>query len=328
MHRWNLFLVTLFSVGSVTTLDAAPPTEQDWWTGIGRYVGTFDLVSDQSDEPAGQFTMRWEVPFKLTEYAFHGSSGNSREISNGFCTWNETTKRPEFSEVEFGSEGRTVTEGYCTDLTPTGTTWKCRTWDSTGVIRTFTITDTLDADGNFSRAVSDVTGKPLPLKIIKWQRANGFLHHFPGAEDFVGTWDSNENDQKVVTIIEWGPGKRSLLESDHRVNADGSKTLIATCAYMYDEEKENLYAHYMNAQGVSAWANPTVTSDGSTHTITMDWVGTAKGGDVSVDVVTKIDGKAKTVTNHVTNFMMGGAPVPDGPAKQAMEQTVVMTRQK
>ena len=84
MHRLNLFLVALFSVGSVTTLDAAPPTEQDWWTGVGRYAGTFDLVTDQSDEPAGQFTMRWEVPFKITEYAFHGSSGNSREISNGF----------------------------------------------------------------------------------------------------------------------------------------------------------------------------------------------------------------------------------------------------
>ena len=165
------------------------------------------------------------------------------------------------------------------------------------------------------------------MKIIKWKRANGFHHHFPGAADFVGTWNSTENGQKVVTVIEWGPGKRSLLESDHRVNADGSKTLIASCAYMYDEQKENLYAHYTNAQGVSAWANPTVTSDGSTHTITIDWTGTAKGSNVSVDVVTKIDGKAKTVTNHVSDFMIEGAPMPDGPARQAMESTVVMTRQ-
>ena len=326
MHRLNLFLVALFSVGSVTTLDAAPPTEQDWWTGVGRYAGTFDLVTDQSDEPAGQFTMRWEVPFTLTEYAFHGSDG-TKALSNGFCSWNETTKRPEFTEVELAAEGRIVTEGYCTDLTPTAMTWKCRAWNSTGVIRTFTIVDTLDADGDFSRTVSDLTGKPLPMKIIKWKRANGFHHHFPGAADFVGTWNSTENGQKVVTVIEWGPGKRSLLESDHRVNADGSKTLIASCAYMYDEQKENLYAHYTNAQGVSAWANPTVTSDGSTHTITIDWTGTAKGSNVSVDVVTKIDGKAKTVTNHVSDFMIEGAPMPDGPARQAMESTVVMTRQ-
>ncbi|MAJ47818.1 MAG: hypothetical protein CBC35_11220 [Planctomycetes bacterium TMED75] len=327
MHRLNLLFVALFSCGTAATLDAAPPTEQDWWTGFGRYVGTFDLVTDQSDEPSGQFTMRWEEPFKLTDYAFHGA-GDTVEVSSGFGFWNASTKRAEFTEIEEGPEGRLVYDGYCSDMTATTMTWKCRAWDSTGVVRTFTVVDTMDANGDFTREIKDVTGKPFPMKIIKWTRANGFLHHFPGAEDFVGTWNSTENGQKVVTVIEWGPGKRSLHESDHRVNADGSKTLIATCAYLYDEQKENLYAHYINAQGVSAWANPTVTSDGSTHTLTMDWAGTAKGSDVSVNVVCTIDGKAKTVTNHVSGFTIGGVPVPDGPVKQAMEETVVMTRQK
>ena len=43
--------------------------------------------------------------------------------------------------------------------------------------------------------------------------------------------------------------------------------------------------------------------------------------------VLNIDGKAKTVTNHVSDFMIEGVPMPDGPARQAMESTVVMTRQ-
>ena len=327
MHRLNLLFIALFSVGTVTTLDAAPPTEQDWWTGIGRYIGTFDLVTDKSDEPSGQFTMRWEEPFKLTDYAFH-AAGKTVEVSSGFSYWNATAKRPEFTEIEEGPEGRLVYDGYCSDMTPTTMTWKCRAWNSTGVVRTFTIIDTMDLDGNFSRAIEDVTGKPFPMKVIKWTRANGFLHHFPGAEDFVGTWNSTENGQKIVTVIEWGPGKRSLMESDHRVNADGSKTLTGTCTYMYDEQEDILYAHYIDSNGVSAWANPTVTSDGSTHTVTVDWAGTAKGNNVSVNVVTKIDGKAKTVTNHISDFMVEDVPFPDGPVKQALEQTVVMTRQK
>ena len=327
MHRLNMFMIAVFSIGVATNLEAAPPTEQDWWTGVGRYVGTFDLVTDQSAEPAGQFTMAWDEPFKVARYSFRSTS-DVMETNAGFCFWNPKTKRAEFSEIEESSEGRVVYQGHCTDMTPTTMTWKAKTWDSTGEIRTFTIVDTLDLNGNFDREIKDVTGKPLPMKVTQWRRANGFLHHFPGAEDFVGTWDSTENGQKMVTVIEWGPGKRSLHESDHRVNADGSKTLVATCSYMYDEENQGLYAHYINADGVSAWSNPTVTSDGSTHTITMDWEGTAKGNAVSVNVVTKIDGKAKTVSNHISDFMISGVPFPKGPVRQALEQTVVMTRQK
>ena len=172
MHRLNLLFVALFSVGTVgtvATLDAAPPTEQDWWTGIGRYMGTFNLMIDGSDEPKGEFTMRWEEPFKLTDYAYHGT-GDAMHTNAGFSFWNPKNKRAEFTEVMEVEEGRFATEGYCTDISPTAVTWNCRCWNDTGLVRTFTITDTFDAEGDISRAITNVTGGAIKMNSAKWKR--------------------------------------------------------------------------------------------------------------------------------------------------------------
>ncbi len=327
MHRLNLVLSASIALGAVAALEAAPPTEDNWWMGVGRYTGDFHLSADGSDAPIGKFSMRWVKPFEVSSYTYL-AAGDQAQTNTGFCMWNDATKRAEFTEVEQGSEGRVIYQGYCSDMTPTSMTWTCRCWSEQGEIRQFTVTDTMDANGNLGRTMKVTKGTPTPVNFVKWIRTNDFLEQFAGAADFVGTWRYQFGDTRQETVIEWGPGRRSLLERDYRVGKDGTRVLSATCTYMIDEETGELYAHYTDNQGLSAWANPTVTTDGSTHTMTADWQGTANGGSVGLTTVSTLKGRGDTLTNTMDDFEVDGAALPAGPLAKALSKPVTMTRVK
>jgi len=325
MHS-RIILAGLISAGFTTSLDAAPPTDQDWWATLGQYAGTFDITTD-TGLPGGQYSLEWEEPFSVARFAFHTSGGDTNS-SSGVCFWNPSSERCEFAMVQEGPEGRLYYDGHITDASPGVVTWACRGWNDSGVVRTFTAVDSMSADGNIARVVKDLTGEPLPATSYDWTRVNPFLDHFPGVGDYVGEWTSNPNGEKRLTSIEWGAGRRSIRISEFRFDDDGGRVLTATCDIMYDVENDRLVGRYLDEYGVDVSGLPTVVSDGSIHTISTDWSGSAKGAHVAAMTSAVIDGTAGTVTNVMTDFRLDGAGFPAGPMKTMVSAPVVMTRQK
>lgn len=326
MRRTTSALLGLIITTTATHLDAAPPTEADWWMSLGQYAGTFDITTD-TGEPGGQYSLRWEEPFVLARFDFH-TTGGPLDSSSGLCFWHPENERCEFGMVQEGPEGRLIYDGHMVDAGPGVVTWACRASNASGVVRTFTAVDTFSPDGNLVRTFKDVTGEPFPVTDFVWTRVNPFLDHFPCAEACIGSWSWTQGGEQRLTTFEWGAGRRSLRQSDYRIAPDGSRVLTATCDYMHDPEHDRIVGHYLDEFGVNVWGHPTITEAQGAHTITTDWSGKARNARVSATTSLVIDADAGTMTSSMRDFRLEGSGFPDGPMEAMATAPTVMTRQK
>jgi hypothetical protein len=320
----RLTTILTLAIGT-TAIHAAPPTADDWWTAMGRYTGDHMLKDGESGEVVGAFEVEWGVPFERINYRFHSIGDGPASMSTGFCGWDAALGKVRFLEVETGPDGIVTTMGTLADVDGMTYTWNVRTWDEKKEIRAFQMTDVFGADG-VDRSNKMKSGSPVPASMT-WTPVNQFQRAFPIAEQLVGTWNFTENGQKKIAKAEWGPGKKTLIETTHTVGADGKTTEDSTVTYMYDRVADRVRMHFMGANGSSGWATPVVGKiDGGT-TMELSWRGRNAIGDrIAALGFRKLDGDTMTLT--MTEFQLEGVAVPAGAAREAMTAPKVLTRAK
>jgi hypothetical protein len=167
MFRLSYFLLLILAICGIT--NAAPPTQQNWSDVLNRYSGTFNIVKDSSDEPAGAFQFKWTEPRKVSHYSFRSFGDEPAARMTGFCFWNDKENRAEFNEIEYGDEGRMAVNGYCVNSSENTMTWIVSFWTQDGMVRQIAMADTFTKDG-IDRSVTLLSGRPLASTTVKWVR--------------------------------------------------------------------------------------------------------------------------------------------------------------
>jgi len=109
MFRLSYFLLLILAICRIA--NAAPPPQQNWSDALTRYSGTFNIVKESSDEPAGVFQLKWTEPRKVAHYSFRSFGDEPAARMTGFCFWNDKENRAEFNEIEKGTTSRWPTAG-------------------------------------------------------------------------------------------------------------------------------------------------------------------------------------------------------------------------
>ena len=149
---------------------AAPPTEDNWWQYMDRYIGEFQLQSAEFREPILSFQAKWGTPRVRMSYQSE-SIGNAPESQMaGFCGWNAQTGRLEWQEVLLGeADGRIAATGFCINATPNTMTWVVTNFDENGFVRQFTMVDTFNEGKNhLERSMVILRGEPVKRAISSW----------------------------------------------------------------------------------------------------------------------------------------------------------------
>jgi hypothetical protein len=319
------FHATLLVLVGTTTLHAAPPTAEDWWTAMGRYPGHHLLKDGETGAVVGAFEVEWGVPFERINYRYSSIGDGPETTATGFCSWDEKLGKVRFVEVETGADGLVTHLGTLEDVEGTAYTWNVRTWSEKEEIRSFTITDVFNGDG-VDRSIEMKSGSAIPSSFV-WTRVNHFQKAFPLAEQLVGIWNFADEGQQKMAKVEWGPGKNTLVETTYSVGDDGKTTADSTVVYMYDTSSDVVRMHFMGADGTAGWASPRVgTADGKT-TMEVSWRGRNANGDrLTAEVLREIDGDTMTLT--MRDFTFERVSFPEGDARSAMTTPTVMTRAK
>ena len=319
-------MITLLTVSiGTTSLCAAPPTADDWWTAMGRYNGDHMLKDGETDAVIGAFEVEWGVPFKRLNYRFHSVGDGPATIMSGFCHWDESLGKVRFVEVETGADGLVTSMGSLEDVDGMTYTWNVRSWSEKKEIRAFQMTDVFKDEG-VDRSIKMKSGSPIPTSFT-WTPVNQFRVAFPIAEQLVGSWKFTDNGQAKMATVEWGPGKETLTETTHTIGADGKTTVDSTITYMYDRVADKVRMHYLGANGTSGWATPFVDKVNGEMVMEVSWEGrNAMGNRIAALGFRKLDGDTMTIT--MTAFKVEGVPFPEGAARDAMTAPKTLTRVK
>ncbi len=147
---------------------AVPPTQDNWWKYMDRYMGEFHLQSPDFREPVLSFSARWAEPRKLMHYASKSIGNAPYSQGAGFCSWNEATGRLEFQQTTRSEEeGEHSSSGFCINATDQTMTWVITDYNTEGVVRQYTMVDTLTDTGH-NRSTEMLRGKDMARDITSW----------------------------------------------------------------------------------------------------------------------------------------------------------------
>ena len=147
---------------------AAPPTEQNWWEYMDRYMGEFQMQSPDYREPILSFQANWSEPRKVMHFSSKSIGNAPMQNMIGFTSWNEQTNRLEWQEVVLSEEhGRSAATGFCANATKDTMTWVVTVFNVDGFVRQYTMVDT-HSDKGLERSVQLLRGEELDTTISRW----------------------------------------------------------------------------------------------------------------------------------------------------------------
>ena len=305
------------------TTTAAPPTEENWWSTMSRYIGDHVLYDGAGTTALGEFSVEWGAPFERLNYRFQSVGDGDPAIMTGFCHWDDGAKTVRFLEVESGPEGLMTTEGRLVDVDGPTLTWKLRSWTERKMFREAEMKDTFGPDG-VDRSVKVTAGETMPDS-FRWRPLNRFKRAFPIGDRLVGTWTFSERGRSMKADVTWGPGEETIEERTYAIGEDGTETLTATVTYMYDRIADRVRMHFLDANGASAWGTPVIETTGTTTTMDVEWFGRSPNGTrISANTRATLDGEGMTQT--VREFRVRGDAIPAGPARTQMTAPTRLVR--
>jgi len=172
-HMFHFRMFPIFAIIALLGLTnslavAAPPTHQNWWEYMDRYMGEFQMQSPEYREPILSFQANWSEPRKVMHFSSKSIGNAPMQNMIGFTSWNERTNRLEWQEVVLSEEhGRFAATGFCVNATKDTMTWVVTVFNVDGFVRQYTMVDT-HSDKGLERSVQLLRGEELDTTISRW----------------------------------------------------------------------------------------------------------------------------------------------------------------